>query len=171
MSSNDPRWNNHDKYFMVVNNSLRAGGNGANSKINGASILDRYSQFVDEKPLLAKSLTAGIVTAMANLFSQVVATSLLQSTTNNMISWRRVVIYMLTGVGFIGPYLHVWYGYLDIVLAMPKQKHTTRTVIKVIVDQLIGVCIFYPLYFMFMEIIESMLVGRSTYNESFPSLP
>ena len=163
--SDIPRWNNHDKYCSILNNSLRAGGDGSISKINDASILGRYARFVDEKPLLAKSLTAGIVTGMANLFSQIIPTTQLQSTINNIISWRRVAVYMLTGVGFIGPYLHIWYGYLDRVLAMPKQKSTTRTATKVIVDQIIGVCIFYPLYFMFMEIAESILFVRCTYNE------
>jgi hypothetical protein len=166
MSPNDPRWESLNEYSTAMRVvSLRSGGDsGSMGKIKDVSVLGRYSQFVDDQPLLAKSLTAGIVTGLANLFSQTMVALLQPSTMNHVISWRRVVIYMLTGLGFIGPYLHVWYGYLDKVLAMPRQNQTTRTATKVVIDQIIGVCIFYPLYFTFMELLESMFFGRCTYQ-------
>lgn len=153
---------------MILHNSLRAGA-GNSIKSDDASLLARYAQWVDEKPLLAKSMTAGIVTTIANLFSQIVLSSQSpQQSLSTMISGRRVVMHMLTGICFIGPYLHVWYGYLDRVLAMPQQKRATRTITKVIVDQSIGLCIFFPLYFTFLEIAESILLGRGTYQSKYP---
>ena len=163
LSSKGPRCHHREPHSIVVHSTLRAGGgNSASQKINDTSMLGRYSQFVDEKPLLAKSMTAGIVTALANIFSQIVVASQAQSAL--IVSWSRVVVYMLTGMCFIGPYLHFWYGFLDRVLVLPKQKPTTRLAIKVVVDQLVGVCIFYPPYFMFMEIAEATLLGRGMYK-------
>ncbi len=152
---------------MILHNSLRAGAGGS-IKSDDASLLGRYARWVDEKPLLAKSMTAGIVTTIANLFSQIFISSQSPQSLSTMISGRRVVMHMLTGICFIGPYLHVWYGYLDKVLAMPQQKRATRTVTKVIVDQSIGLCIFFPLYFTFLEIAESILLGRGTYQSKYP---
>lgn len=163
LSSKGQRCHHREPQSIVVRSTLRAGGgNSASQKINDTSMLGRYSQFVDEKPLLAKSMTAGIVTALANIFSQIVVASQAQSAL--IVSWSRVVVYMLTGMCFIGPYLHFWYGFLDRVLVLPKQKPTTRLAIKVVVDQLVGVCIFYPPYFMFMEIAEATLLGRGMYK-------
>ena len=163
LSSKGQRCHHREPHSIVVHSTLRAGGgNSASQKINDTSMLGRYSQFVDEKPLLAKSMTAGIVTALANIFSQIVVASQAQSAL--IVSWSRVVVYMLTGMCFIGPYLHFWYGFLDRVLVLPKQKPTTRLAIKVVVDQLVGVCIFYPPYFMFMEIAEATLLGRGMYK-------
>jgi hypothetical protein len=159
------------QHYMVVD-ALRAG------EVNGKvpSLLEQYSSFVDEKPLIAKSITAGFVTFMANVFSQLVTATLLQQQQQQyrtiisivgVISWRRTAVFLCTGLFFIGPYLHFWYGYLDRIFAMPKQQPATRIAAKVIVDQTIGLGIFFPLYFITMELLESLFFGRGTFSFLF----
>lgn len=152
----------------MLDNTIRMGGGGVDDSAMdedyGVSLLQLYTRFVDRKPLLTKSITAAIVTTMANLFSQIIVQNVqsISSLTEIIVSWRRVVVFSLTGFCFIGPYLHVWYGFLDRIFAMPKQSQATRTFLKVFIDQTIGLCIFFPLYFMTMEIVESILLTRGT---------
>jgi hypothetical protein len=132
------------------------------SHTDATTILGRYSRYVDEKPLIVKSITAGIVTMMANLFSQVILPRLQPNSSmlKVAISWRHVGMFMITGLFFIGPYLHLWYGLLDRIFAMPRQRNVTRTVVKVLINETIGLCIFFPLYFISLEIAESLIIGR-----------
>lgn len=116
------------------------------------NMLGQYSQFVDEKPFIAKGTTAGVISVLADLFAQLVIKH------QSVVDWRRLVAFFLTGYVFVGPYLHVFYGQLNRIA--PGQTKTVRTIVKMLVDQTIGVCIFFPLYFTAFEVAESLVMGR-----------
>jgi hypothetical protein len=149
----------HKKAYFMIKDDIPSGSNNRKH----VNIIERYSRFVDKSPLIAKAVTAGLVSAMANLFSQTIVPLQGHSQLSSIIiSWRRVTAFMLTGFLFIGPYLHVWYDLLNRVCA-PCQQPATRAIVKMLVDQTIGVCIFFPLYFMCMEITESVVAARGKY--------
>lgn len=115
--------------------------------------LQQYSHWVDTKPLLTKSLTAGIVAALADIATQAVVLKMPK------VSIQRVVAFLLTGTFFVGPYLHVWYTLLDKICAS-QQSHKLRTLLKMGLDQSIGVSIFFPMYFTTYEVATALVHGR-----------
>jgi hypothetical protein len=141
-------------HLCTAMETLRAGSDPG----RGGNLLERYSRLVDERPLVTKTVTVGFVSAIADLFSQVMAPPVPLP-----ISWSRVTAFTLTGLFFIGPYLHIWYCQLNRMFAMPRRNHVTRTVVKMLVDQTVGVCIFFPLYFISMEISESIVTRRGKF--------
>lgn len=121
------------------------------------SLIQHYTHLVDVKPLLTKAATAGIVAALSDLFAQVM---LVAAHKNEFISWHRTMAFLVVGTFFTGPYLHIWYAQLDKLA--PKQSHTTRTFCKMLVDQTVGVTMFFPLFFMAYELSEALVMGRGT---------
>jgi hypothetical protein len=90
-------------------------------------------------------------------------------------------VFMLTDFLFIGPCLHVWYDLLNRGMMYSRYRRrtgvssslcalchqlATRAIAKMLVDQTIGVCIFFPLYLVCIEITESVIAARVTYGRT-----
>ena len=145
------------KVHVAADSVRRGGGGGECPKKSRKNVLEWYSQMVNEKPLLTKAATAGLAAALGDMFAQLV---LVSSSQPPDISWRRVVAFLLTGTFFVGPYLHLWYGQLDTMLGRLRQSHIARTFSKMLIDQTVGVTIFFPMYFVAYELAESVVTGR-----------
>jgi hypothetical protein len=147
----------------------RGGGGGTSrtaAKITGhkethsqsakTSLLQRYSHLIDTKPLATKAWTAGIVAALADLAAQTFIDPL---TTH--VSLRRALTFLFTGACFVGPYLHVWYAKLDATARYLRlSSPQARTLVKVLLNESIGVCIFFPLYFVAFEVAHGLTHGQ-----------
>jgi hypothetical protein len=120
------------------------------------NLLQRYSRLIDTKPLTTKAITAGSIAALADVVTQAYVL-----VPRGGVSWRRVAAFLLAGALFVGPYLHLWYSKLDAVVR-PLPRHSVRTVAKMLLDQSIGVSIFFPMYFTAYELASSLMHARCT---------
>lgn len=141
-------------HVIVATDCARGGGgvSGGKTKKDATNLLQKYSALVDEKPLLTKAATAGIVAALADLFSQAFVLK------QPAMSFQRATAFLLTGALFVGPYLHFWYDQLNNIAK--QQSHSVRTLSKMLLDQTVGVSIFFPLYFTAYELADSLMTGR-----------
>jgi hypothetical protein len=135
-------------------------GSSAAPPSSSLNLLQRYSRLVDTRPLTTKAITAGSVAALADIVTQAFV---LPPTIGGggAVSWRRVVAFLLAGALFVGPYLHLWYGKLDSIVR-PLPRHSVRTVVKMLLDQSVGVAIFFPMYFTAYELASSVMHARCT---------
>jgi hypothetical protein len=104
-----------------VTRRAQHGGAGCGDDSDGhgqqkSNFVQRYSQLVDQRPMVTKATTAGIVAALADLVSQAVV---LKTTAN--VSFRRATAFLLRGALFVGPYLHDWCGHLHKMCAVRLQ--------------------------------------------------
>jgi hypothetical protein len=120
------------------------------------NLVQRYSRLIDTKPLMTKAITAGSIAALADVATQVFV---LPPTIAGGVSWRRVAAFLLAGALFVGPYLHLWYSKLDAIVS-PLSRHSVRTISKMLLDQSIGVSIFFPMYFTAYELASSLMHAR-----------
>jgi len=122
-----------------------------------------YSRALDEKPLVTKSATAGVISLIGNILGQYVISCL--SGCIFTIDIAQLTAFTISGAIFVGPYIHSWYEQLWKVGTWLDRKKgaskTTQTLAQVSIDQTIGVSIFLPLYFFVYEFIEAMVSMRT----------
>jgi Mpv17 / PMP22 family len=138
-----------------ANSRQSLAGNSA-APSSSLNLLQRYSRLIDTKPLMTKAITAGSIAALADVATQVFV---LPPTIAGGVSWRRVAAFLLAGALFVGPYLHLWYSKLDAIVS-PLPRHSVRTISKMLLDQSIGVSIFFPMYFTAYELASSLMHAR-----------
>jgi len=153
----------------------------------GGSLLSKYDELCKKKPLITKSVTAAVVTALGNVLSQVIkgavsknhaaavavatgiptgnAAGALASTAAITINYGQVAAFTLTGLIYVGPFYHYWYEqlwkigtWLDAKFgASPSQQ----VFAQIAVDQTLGIAVFFPLYFFVFEISDAFLSWRA----------
>ena len=124
----------------------------------------KYMTLSEEKPILTKGVSAALVGAVGDVFSQ----SLFAYATGARFQWdmMRTLTFMMMGLFFKGPALHMWYNVLGRVAHWTKVRkgfgETKQSLTALTLDQTLGVAIFYPLYFIVFELFSSTLCLRCT---------
>lgn len=164
---------------------IRGGGLVDEGKQGIVSFYNGYMSLLDQKPLLTKSITSGIITAIGNVLSQTITNHVAskqqhdkteKSTTviKNNINIVQLVAFILTGAVFVGPFVHYWYDLLAQLGMNIRERWgcaansstnssscaMLSTLVMVFVDQTIGVAMYFPTYFYIYEAFESMVTRR-----------
>ena len=129
-----------------------------------------YVNWLDRKPLTANAISAGIIAAMGDTLAQLiecrVGTATSTSTTcgiggiGSRLNILRTVSFATSGIVFVGPYLHIFYGYLWSLGSHLQRRYNTsrrqQVFVQVLLDQTIGIILFYPLYYYVYEYCEAI---------------
>eukprot|EP00978_Attheya_sp_CCMP212_P027516 scaffold92173_cov48-Attheya_sp.AAC.2 len=151
----------------ALSQGLRAGGetNDAKAIVKKNKLVHWYTSYtklVDEKPLGTQSITVGLVSALGDILSQYIEANVAGVVFS--FNWLRFNSFLVSGTLFVGPYLHYWYGVLWKVGRWGQEKYMLskryQTMIQVVLDQTIGVAIFFPAYFFLYEFTEALLSLR-----------
>lgn len=133
---------------------------------NMKDVARKYITLSEEKPILTKGVSAALVGAIGDVFSQ----SLYAAVAGTVFRWdmMRTLTFTMMGLLFKGPALHVWYTFLGKISKWTKIRMnfspTSQSLTALTVDQTVGVAIFYPLYFIVFELFSSALSGRCKFN-------
>lgn len=130
-----------------------------------------YLQSCTNRPFLTKGLTAGFIAALGDfLAQQFEAASLakVDSTTipaiHLVLNLQRLLSFFLCGTLYTGPFVHVWYQGLAHMGRVVKSKlganNLQQLVSQVLVDQTVGVVLFFPLYIVVYDLLEAILLGQ-----------
>ena len=129
-----------------------------------------YMNWLDQKPLTANAISAGIIAAMGDTLAQLiecrVGTATSTSTTCSIggivsrLNILRTVSFAASGIFFVGPYLHIFYVYLWSLGSHLQRRYNTsrrqQVFVQVLLDQTIGIILFYPLYYYVYEYCEAI---------------
>src|SRR4051812_27945789 len=99
---------------------------------------ERYLYFLDKRPVVTKSITAAVLSVVAEILAQ----SLVSNHKNNTIGFNYIGIWHQFVIGLLlrGPWVHYWLQFLEYLFIKfgfsPKQQQQLLPVIiKVIIDQ------------------------------------
>ena len=124
-----------------------------------------YLRAIELRPLLTKGLTAGVVNFLGDILAQYLQASAAGVTF--LPNWVRLQGFFLCGLLYTGPYVHTWYEqlwkvgkWMEEMFDSPKR---TQTMAQLILDQTIGVAIFFSTYFYVYEIIDALVSLRGKF--------
>ena len=126
------------------------------------SLGQKYLKLNEKKPFRTKAFSAAAVQGLGDFLSQV----LMASATHTRFQWdiMRTVTFMMIGLLYKGPMLHMWYKVLGRVTKFAKKEmefsKNGQSLSAMAVDQTVGVAIFYPLYYVVYEVLSSLLLGK-----------
>lgn len=114
-----------------------------------------YLKSCTEKPFLAKGLTSGTIAALGDVIAQKIEKS-------TAFSPKRVATFFFCNLLFTGPFIHMWYTFLNMVGNKMDDKFGTvtrlqKTVTQVLLDQSLGTFVFFPLYIYAYEIFDATI--------------
>ena len=119
------------------------------------AVYDWYLESCIRKPFLAKGITAGTIAALGDVIAQNIEGS-------RSFSAIRVATFFFCNLLFTGPFLHLWYTFLNDVgdwmdtrfVEISKLK---KTVAQVVLDQTLGISVFFPLYICIYDMFDSVI--------------
>ena len=112
-----------------------------------------YEDCIEQHPLLTKSITSGILTWIADVISQLL-------TYPPFINAYQSGEFFLLGLCLQAPVSHYYYQLLDRKLPPTPQPWTLRTLVKLLIDQLLFAPSFLLSVFLFLDFLE----GRSVFQ-------
>ena len=127
-----------------------------------------YMNWLDQKPLTANAISAGIIAAMGDTLAQLIECRVGTATSTTFsiggigsrLNILRTVSFAASGIVFVGPYLHIFYGYLWSLGSHLQRRYNTsrrqQVFVQVLLDQTIGIILFYPLYYYVYEYCEAI---------------
>lgn len=126
-------------------------------------LYQRYVNWLDHSPLIARSVTAAVVGCVGDLLAQ-----WLEARTGGLkfvVNWTRFNAFFVSGLLYVGPFLQYWYGWLWSIGRWMERKVTKsklwQTLAQVFVDQTLGVWVFFPIYFYAYEFYEAIVSLRA----------
>ena len=130
--------------------------------------LQSYLKATEESPYLTKSITAAVVTSLGDILAQYLeatnGNAMMSNLSSFSLDWMRLEVFFLCGLLYVGPYVHWWYERLESIGKWMAEKFNSstqmQTLVKVMVDQTIGVICSTPLYFYVYEIIRALVYGQ-----------
>jgi hypothetical protein len=144
----------------IVMNSVRGGDGGVGSSIQ--QLYGKYMSLLETSPMITKSITAGIVQAIGDFLSQYIEAKV--ANVPFVLNGSRLQAFLLSGIFFVGPFLHYWYNFLWRIGDWAKLKYKAgknmQTLLQVFTDQTLGVAIFFPLFFYVFEIADALCSWR-----------
>lgn len=118
-----------------------------------------YQWYLDaciRKPFIAKGITSGTIAA----FGDVLAQNIEGSKTKGF-SPSRVATFFFCNLFFTGPFIHLWYTFLNVFGCWMEKNFKTsklkKTVSQVFLDQTLGTFVFFPLYIFVFDMFESVI--------------
>ena len=129
--------------------------------------LTAYQTLLERRPVLTKSVTAGVITAIGDVLAQdlerraalaaaaraaaVGSSALVVASPSSLLDLQRLFAFTLAGSFFVGPFVHYWYELLwsirrRLTLRSKTTPQTAITLLLVFLDQTIGACLFFPPY-------------------------
>lgn len=127
-----------------------------------ANLYNAYLTAIERNPLLTKGMTAAIVNVLGDILAQ-----LFEASTAGALfvpNWARLQGFFLCGLIYTGPYVHTWYEQLWKLGSWMEKKFDSpkrvQTIDQLIVDQTIGVAIFFSTYFYVYEVIDALVSHR-----------
>mmetsp|Transcript_38230 Transcript_38230/g.79507 ORF Transcript_38230/g.79507 Transcript_38230/m.79507 type:complete len:262 (-) Transcript_38230:6535-7320(-) len=124
----------------------------------------KYRNLCETKPLCTKAFSQSVIGGIGSVLSQYVLAS--SSEIPLTINWHQVQAFALSGLLFEGPYFHWWFSGLWKMGRWLEEKKqfplspSAITTIQIIVDQTIGVLLFFPTYFFAFEILQSIVLAK-----------
>lgn len=122
-----------------------------------------YEEQIEERPLLTKCITAGIIVGLGDLTSQclgllrlslLVDSATAQASALPGIDWYRSGTYVLLGLLIQAPISHYYYAKLDAALPPTPSPCSSTTIIKLAIDQLCFAPTFLLCVFLFLDTVQ-----------------
>ena len=119
------------------------------------AVYEWYMDACTNTPLRAKGLTSAVIAALGDIIAQNIEGT-------QSFSPKRVATFFFCNLLFTGPFIHMWYTFLNIV----GDKMTERfgnvsklkmTVTQVFLDQTLGTFVFFPLYVYVYDMFDSVI--------------
>ncbi|XP_005112377.1 peroxisomal membrane protein 2 [Aplysia californica] len=110
--------------------------------------LAEYVRLLQDRPVITKAITNGVVSGFGNLLSQVLAPDV---STGGRMNWRSVFAYSSFGFLVNGPLIHHFYVYLEKI--MPKNRPNAG-IKRVLFDRFIFAPPFLLLFLYYVSIVE-----------------
>ena len=106
-----------------------------------------------EKPFPTKAVTVGTIAALGDVIAQNIEGS--------VFSPKRLATVFVCNLLFTGPFIHLWYKFLNIVGNwMEKRSEVSKlkkTVTQVFLDQTLGTFVFFPIYICVYDMFDSVI--------------
>ena len=131
-----------------------------------------YLKSCTDKPFLTKGITSGIIAAIGDVIAQILEATSKASAIGSgsggggggvQLNPRRIGAFFLCNALFTGPYVHIWYKFLNIVGQKTEKRYNVsklkNTILQVGLDQTLGVLVFFPLYIFVYDIFDSLLTS------------
>jgi hypothetical protein len=129
-----------------------------------SSLWKWYTFQIEDRPLITKVVTAGILVGMGNLASQCIPMVVYQHQNHHHgtgplssyspVNWYQTWEFILMGSFLQAPITHYYYLYLDQYLPPTPSPWTITTFIKLMIDQLIFAPTFLASVFVFLDIMD-----------------
>ena len=122
-----------------------------------------YMSWLERKPLSANAISAGVIALLGDIIAQLIEARVgtFTSIGGNKLNVLRMASFAASGMVFVGPYLHIFYGYLwTLGSHLQKRYNTSRkqqVLLQVLLDQTIGIILFYPVYYYVYDYCEAIL--------------
>lgn len=166
----DKRNENNNQQVSIAFTQERGGGGGGSSMtlVVIQKWYTKYLRAIDQRPLLTKGLTAAVVNVLGDILAQYLQAS--SSGVKLCLNWARLQTFFLCGWIYIGPYVHTWYEqlwklgkWMETRWGSPKQ---VQTIAQILVDQTLGVALFFSTYFYVYEVMDALVNRRRKYSVS-----
>lgn len=132
------------------------------SVVSLKNLYQSYLRAIEERPILTKGLTAAVVNFLGDILAQFLEASI--TGTAFVPNWVRLQAFFLCGLIYVGPYVHTWYEQLWKLGRWMEKKYDSpkqvQTIVQVLVDQTVGILIFFSTYFYAYEIIDALVNHR-----------
>jgi hypothetical protein len=113
-----------------------------------------YTFQIEDRPLVTKAITAGILVGMGSFASQCLPILYQKELTISSINWYQTWEFCLMGVLLQAPVTHYYYIFLDDFLPPTPTPWTSVTLIKLLIDQLIFAPTFLAAVFIFLDVMD-----------------
>ena len=109
-----------------------------------------------EKPFLTNAISSGTIAALGDVIAQNI-----EGSPTKAFSPTRVATFFFCNLFFTGPFIHLWYTFLNVVgQRMEKRFEVSKlkkTVTQVFLDQTLGIFVFFPLYIYVYDMFDSVI--------------
>jgi hypothetical protein len=89
----------------------------------------------------------------------------------NVFNGRRVFTFFLCNASFTGPFVHYWYRLIGAIGHKMQERYDGipkwyQVLMQVMIDQTVGVLVFFPLYLFLYDVLDSIIQQRHQYLSS-----
>jgi protein Mpv17 len=114
------------------------------------SLFAKYNNLLLEKPVVTKSVTAGVIAFAADIICQKLVK--IEGKVDDGIDWRRTFNFTMMNLLLMGPAGHFWYGFL---MTRFQSTGLVTTLQRVVLDQLVfGPLVALPVMFAVVAILN-----------------
>mmetsp|Transcript_7555 Transcript_7555/g.18586 ORF Transcript_7555/g.18586 Transcript_7555/m.18586 type:complete len:275 (+) Transcript_7555:131-955(+) len=118
-----------------------------------------YHWYLDaciRRPFVAKGITSGTIAALGDVIAQNI-----EGSKSKGFSLSRVATFFFCNLLFTGPFIHLWYTFLNIVGGWMEKNYKVsklkKTASQLFLDQTLGTIAFFPLYIFVFDVFESVI--------------